>query len=58
MRAWRRMVGSYRMWWKWCPCCNSDAPAMHTCPVCQGKGSRWGTAEWWQRFEALDYPMR
>ena len=31
----RYLVGRYRLWWGWCPACNSDAPAKDVCGVCR-----------------------
>lgn len=29
-----RIIARYRLWWGFCPRCNSDAPAVDTCDVC------------------------
>ena len=55
MRWLRKMRGRYRMWWGWCPSCNSDAPALDHCRVCGGYLSGWDKQEWWPRFAARDY---
>lgn len=34
MRSLRWLIGAYRAMWGFCPSCNSDAPAIDTCPVC------------------------
>lgn len=35
-RPWiRKVVGAYRLWWGWCPACNSSAPAIYDCHVCR-----------------------
>ena len=55
LRWLRKARGRYRMWWGWCPACNSDAPALDHCRVCGGYLSGWDKSEWWARFEARDY---
>lgn len=31
-----RLRGEDRLFWNCCPACNSDAPELDTCPVCEG----------------------
>ncbi len=39
MKRWFLMLlGRWRMWWGCCPLCNSDAPELYSCPVC----------DWWE----------
>jgi hypothetical protein len=47
------LIGRYRMWWGWCPSCNSDAPEIDVCPVCLGDRTGRTRGEWWWRFEEL-----
>lgn len=30
-----RLRGAYRLWWGFCPKCNSDAPHKYDCDVCR-----------------------
>jgi hypothetical protein len=30
-------VGLWRIWWGWCPVCNSDAPNIDKCQWCAGQ---------------------
>lgn len=56
--AWlRRAIGNYRMWWGWCPSCNSDAPAIDTCPVCVSGDAQMDIEpeDVWERFAARSY---
>lgn len=49
----RRVIGSYRMLWGWCPRCNSDAPHIYTCAICKSEGWQFSdrTQEVvWRRF--------
>lgn len=34
-RAYLRMRGAWRLWWRYCPVCNSSPPRP-SCPVCRG----------------------
>ena len=31
-----RLVGWWRLWWGFCPWCNSSAPEIYECPCCDG----------------------
>ena len=54
---WKKLRGRFRMFWGFCPECNSDAPKMYDCKVCN-----WYTSSqngmpikplkkmWWERF--------
>ena len=69
MRFLRKIRGSKRLAFGFCPACNSDAPAEQDCEVCrvglmfEGDGrysrtfppSAMTKAEWWARFVARDY---
>jgi predicted amidophosphoribosyltransferase len=66
MRLLRRMLGAYRLALSFCPSCNSDAPGIDTCPVCEDTKQGWeGHAKWpwspllkrrvWFLFERRDY---
>ena len=54
----RKAVGWWRLLWGFCPGCNSDAPAVDSCKVCQGISRKSGEgvpvilnrAVAWQRF--------
>jgi hypothetical protein len=55
----RRLRGRWRLWWGLCPACNSDAPELYSCPVCEYYSSASGdpfppTADtkalWWGRW--------
>lgn len=56
----RRLVGRYRLFWGFCPECNSDAPKLYDCRICDAYGtSRQGypvpegtKRTWWARFLA------
>lgn len=60
------LQGRWRLYWGFCPACNSDAPAINTCPVCKARErvhpsgayppSDAEKAEWWQRFIAPPAP--
>jgi len=51
-----RFIGRWRLFWGNCPACNSDAPAMYDCSVCDFKdnyherGRRVDKKYWWNRF--------
>jgi hypothetical protein len=32
----RLLLGLWRYWWRLCPACNSDAPELDDCPICEG----------------------
>ena len=50
--------GRWRMWWGVCPLCNSDAPALYRCRVCEFWEPPWRTLGsrgvspdlWWDRY--------
>jgi len=53
-----RILGKIRLVFGFCPRCNSDAPNLYTCPVCE---YNYASKEfWWQRFifwrEGKDQP--
>jgi hypothetical protein len=38
MRHWLKLLaGKWRLWWNLCPACNSDAPTIDRCRVCEGR---------------------
>ena len=39
MTTFQKIRGDWRLWWGFCPECNSDAPALDTCLVCDGYSS-------------------
>lgn len=36
MKLLAKLVGNWRLWRGYCPACNSDAPAIDTCVICEG----------------------
>ena len=37
MKNWLRYwQGRIRLWWGFCPKCNSDAPELYSCEICDG----------------------
>ena len=56
-RIWlRRLQGRWRLWWGFCPQCNSDAPELYACPVCEYYHGEYPPsaetkAAWWARFQ-------
>lgn len=59
MRLLRRAFGAYKLWMGFCPACNSDAPAIDTCRVCEYRRELLDDSEIkqtvWQRFAARGY---
>ena len=57
VRIWlRRLQGRWRLWWGFCPQCNSDAPELYACPVCEYYHGEYPPsaetkAAWLSRFE-------
>lgn len=58
---WFYKVKYFQRWWRWkllhfCPNCNSDAPNLYDCDVCDGNNGRDSVAfqkeyeYWWNRF--------
>ena len=59
MGFFKRLRGRWRLWWGLCPLCNSDAPALYHCPVCQYyQGPRPIPADlkilWWAKYEYVE----
>ena len=63
---WARIRGNRRIRHNQCPSCNSDAPAVDTCPVCESYDARnkwdvyppegWRKMEWQKRYGSyLEY---
>ena len=56
-KLYKRLRGRSRLFWKFCPECNSDAPKVDTCDVCYGNRLafyRWNTSikqDWWNRYK-------
>lgn len=49
--------GRIRLFWGFCPACNSDAPEKDNCIVCDnfyGCSTVKETRMWWQRFKTLN----
>lgn len=47
----------WRVWWGFCPACNSDAPALYECPVCRYYSghyppTRFRRRRWLRRYES------
>lgn len=37
MKQWfKYWQGRIRLWWGFCPACNSDSPELYTCKICDG----------------------
>ena len=56
---WQSLVGRVRLFWGFCPECNSSAPEMYSCPTCKNYHSATGDpfpptddtkVKWWARF--------
>lgn len=43
-----RLIGKIRLWFGFCPKCNSDAPHLYSCPVCEYNEAP--KEYWWNRF--------
>ena len=43
-----RIIGKMKLLVGWCPACNSDAPGLYSCPVCEY--SEAPKVYWWIRF--------
>jgi len=53
----RKLRAHVRLWFGFCPACNSEAPEMDTCPVCggyrwadEGPPTEYAKREWWARY--------
>lgn len=54
----RKLMGRWRLFWRFCPECNSDGPELDSCRVCDGYRSHETTLtpwqqtkeRWWRRF--------
>lgn len=44
----RAIRGRWRLWWKLCPACNCDAPALYACECCQS----------WSHYHRPELPSR
>ncbi len=48
------LLGKWRLWWGFCPACNSDAPELDTCKICKSSRdfppSELLKRNWWLRF--------
>lgn len=44
-KRWDRLCGRIRLLFGFCPRCNSDSPAVHTCSVCRNVGNGQGSTE-------------
>jgi hypothetical protein len=52
-KALLKLRGLYRVFFRFCPKCNSSAPAMDSCSVCHGDRrvpSNIQRREWWERY--------
>lgn len=41
--------GKFRMFWGFCPNCNSDAPELYDCPICEY--NKVHKTWWWARYK-------
>ncbi|HVF81421.1 MAG TPA: hypothetical protein VM884_05790 [Flavisolibacter sp.] len=52
----QRLVGKWRLYWNYCPECNSCAPKLHHCEVCNAdtkshyNWSKEVEQTWWRRY--------
>lgn len=64
---WAMIRGRWRLWWNLCPKCNSDAPFLDTCRVCNGFRDAFSQPDtfvmraarnrvWWARFTRTEIP--
>lgn len=50
------IIGKWRLYWNYCPECNSNAPKLHHCDVCNAdtkslfNWSKEVEARWWNKF--------
>lgn len=59
-----KIWGAQRLWWGFCPQCNSDAPELYDCPVCEYYSghskdqpyppTKETKAKWWAKFKQLN----
>lgn len=45
--------GRFRLFFGFCPACNSDAPKKYTCKICEdfyGCARKEGKTKWWNKF--------
>jgi len=60
MTFFKKLQGRWRLLLGFCPKCNSNAPEIYTCNVCDYKNNYWGRKisedrkYWWNRFIAVD----
>ncbi len=50
------LIGELRLFWGFCPQCNSDAPFLYDCPVCEYYHGPFPPPkelkkEWWEKFK-------
>lgn len=50
------LAGKYRLFWGLCPWCNSDAPHLYDCPICEYYNGKYPPPKelknkWWKRFK-------
>lgn len=55
-----KLRGKWRLFWGLCPACNSDAPELYDCTVCQwyrtserGMPDKTIKQAWWERYLKL-----
>lgn len=52
----KRLIGKWRLYWNYCPECNSCAPKMHQCKVCNADTKSyfvWNkeiAQKWWRKY--------
>lgn len=52
----RILRGRFRLLFGFCPNCNSDAPKIYDCKVCEG-GKYYLQNYWWKKFKNNNYGM-
>lgn len=50
------LAGKYRLFWGLCPWCNSDAPRLYDCPICEYYHGKFPPDKkikdvWWEKFK-------
>lgn len=50
------LTGRFRLLFGFCPNCNSDAPELYDCPVCE-HNRFYLKNYWWKRFKENNYGM-
>ena len=57
-KIFRYIIAYWRSIWGWCPNCNSDAPELYDCPVCNydtnSPFSKDKRKRYWERWKLLE----